>query len=100
MNSYHSPHPTKGATSQQHPASAPVPASPKRRIVNLLIQDRRRGDESPFEYAEIRIPLRPADEDEGQGYWADAKDVAEALQASPGRIDGEQDQVAMKKRGN
>ena len=55
-------------------------------MVTLLIEDVRSG-ETDFQLAEIRVPLRPAGREEN-GFWADAKDVAEALQSSPSRIDG------------
>jgi hypothetical protein len=37
--------------------------------------------------AEVKVPLRPADDPE-DGFWADAKDISEALQSSPSRVDG------------
>ena len=55
-------------------------------MVTLLIEDVRSG-ETDLQLAEIKVPLRPAEREE-DGFWADAKDVAEALQSSPSRIDG------------
>ncbi|KAH9915698.1 uncharacterized protein B0H18DRAFT_885626 [Fomitopsis serialis] len=37
--------------------------------------------------AEVRVPLKQADNSE-DGYWADAKEVSDELQAGPSRIDG------------
>ena len=53
-------------------------------MVTVLIDDRRTGVD---ELAEIKVPLKPADDAEG-GYWADAGDVCEKLQTGPSRIDG------------
>jgi len=51
-------------------------------MLTLLIEDRRHGTD---ELAEVRVPLRTADE----GYfWADAKEVCAALQGGPSRIEG------------
>jgi hypothetical protein len=60
----------------------PLTPSTKPRMLTLLIEDRRHGTD---ELAEVRVPLRAADE----GYfWADAKQVCAALQSGPSRIDG------------
>jgi hypothetical protein len=62
--------------------SRSVTAGTKRRMITLLIEDRRHGTN---ELAEVHVPLKAA----GEGYlWADAKDVCAALQSGPSRIDG------------
>jgi hypothetical protein len=64
--------------------------APRTRVVNVLIKDQR-GDADEDQYAEVRVPLGPAESDKSgrsQGWWADAKAVVDALQAGPGRIDG------------
>ena len=55
------------------------------RVLTLLIEDRRSGEEM---LAEVRVPLRPADPGD-EGMWADAQEVSEELQRGPSRIDGE-----------
>jgi hypothetical protein len=72
------------------PGATGAPPGARTRVVNVLIKDLRSPDLDD-QYAEIRVPLGPAGEGEdgaSQGYWADAKAVADALQAGPGRIDG------------
>ncbi|KAI0081286.1 hypothetical protein K474DRAFT_1672034 [Panus rudis PR-1116 ss-1] len=82
---------------QQSPApmqpgpSSTIPEVPTRpppvlRILTVLIEDKRHPD-AESQLAEVRVPLRQADDPE-DGYWADAKDVCEELQATPSRIDG------------
>ncbi|KAG1716641.1 hypothetical protein ID866_519 [Astraeus odoratus] len=56
------------------------------RMVTLLIEDLRSGIPDS-QLAEIKVPLKVA-EDPEDGFWADAVDVCNALQASPSRIDG------------
>jgi hypothetical protein len=56
-------------------------------MLTLLIEDRRHGSD---ELAEVRVPLRVADEGH---FWADAKQVCAALQAGPSRIDGVSSQL-------
>jgi hypothetical protein len=43
------------------------------RMVTLLMQDIRSG-EVDHQLAEVKVPLRPA-EDPRDGYWADAKEL-------------------------
>ena len=54
----------------------------KPRVLTLLIDDLRSGES---ELAEVRVPLKPTQ----GGYWADAKEVSKALQASASKLDGE-----------
>lgn len=70
------------------PASPPgkKPTRQPLRMVTLLMQDIRSG-EIDHQLAEVKVPLRPA-EDPRDGYWADAKELSEKLQAGPARIDG------------
>ncbi|KAF9465017.1 hypothetical protein BDZ94DRAFT_1320616 [Collybia nuda] len=56
------------------------------RMVTILIQDLRSGT-TDHQLAEVKIPLKDAD-DSGDGFWADAKELSEKLQAGPCRIDG------------
>lgn len=56
------------------------------RMVTLLIQDLRSGV-ADHQLAEVKIRLTAAD-DPQDGFWADAKELSEKLQASPSRIDG------------
>ncbi|KAF9012420.1 hypothetical protein BDQ17DRAFT_1343859 [Cyathus striatus] len=56
------------------------------RMVTILINDTRSEIED-LQLAEVRIALRLAD-DPSCGYWADAKELSQCLQASPSRIDG------------
>lgn len=55
-------------------------------MVTLLIEDLR-GATPDSQLAEVKVPLKPA-EDPEDGFWADAVDICNALQASPSRIDG------------
>jgi hypothetical protein len=55
-------------------------------MLTLLIVDCRSGQDD-HQLAEVKVPLRAADNEE-DGFWANAKDVCEQLQASPSRIDG------------
>ncbi|KAI0732114.1 hypothetical protein C8Q72DRAFT_774739 [Fomitopsis betulina] len=59
------------------------------RTVTLLIEDRRQsvGDEPVNMLVEVRVPIKEARRAE-DGYLADAREVSEALQASPSRLDG------------
>ncbi|EJF60390.1 hypothetical protein DICSQDRAFT_62995 [Dichomitus squalens LYAD-421 SS1] len=67
-------------------APPPVPQPPVRvvRVLTLLIEDKRSGEEM---LTEVRVPLRPADPGD-TGMWADAQEVSEELQRGPSRIDG------------
>lgn len=56
------------------------------RILTILIDDVRSG-QSDHQLAEVRVPLKPA-EDIEDGFWADSHDVCKKLQESPSRIDG------------
>ena len=53
------------------------------RMVTILIEDIRSGV-TDHQLAEVRVPLyeRP------DRFWADGRDICEALQGSPSRIDG------------
>jgi hypothetical protein len=55
-------------------------------MVTILIEDIRSGV-TDHQLAEVRVPLyeRP------DRFWADGRDVCEALQGGPSRIDGEYD---------
>lgn len=55
-------------------------------MVTLLIEDLRSGV-SDSQLAEVRVPLRVADDPE-DGFWADAVEVCNSLQGGPSRIDG------------
>lgn len=70
------------------PANSPgkKPTRQPLRMVTLLMQDIRSG-EIDHQLAEVKVPLRPA-EDPRDGYWADARELSEQLQAGPARIDG------------
>lgn len=61
-------------------------ASRPLRIVTLLIEDMRSGVPDP-QLAEVKVPLRAADDPE-DGFWADAAEICNALQSGPSRIDG------------
>lgn len=72
-------------------SSQPTPRTSDRysrplRIVTLLIEDRRPG-QAIDQLAEVRVPLREMQYPE-DGFWADAKEICDELQASPSRIDG------------
>ncbi|KAK0485866.1 hypothetical protein IW261DRAFT_1328932, partial [Armillaria novae-zelandiae] len=56
------------------------------RMVTLLISDVRSGFVDR-QLAEVKVPLKLADTPE-DGFWADAKDICDKLQAGPSRIDG------------
>lgn len=84
----HHYHPSAGTT-QTEPSPLivensrrPMTPSTKPRMLTLLIEDRRHGTD---ELAEVRVPLKVADEGH---FWADAKQVCAALQSGPARIDG------------
>ncbi|KII92485.1 hypothetical protein PLICRDRAFT_37257 [Plicaturopsis crispa FD-325 SS-3] len=72
-------------SSSQNAGSGNKPPRPTR-MVTLLIEDQRSGV-IDSQLAEIRVPLRAADNKE-DGFWADAKEIVEQLQAGPFRIDG------------
>ncbi|KAF8210381.1 hypothetical protein K438DRAFT_1809582 [Mycena galopus ATCC 62051] len=57
------------------------------RLVTILIEDKR-GDEVENQLAEVRVTLRDSEDVKVDGYWAQAKDICQTLQASPSRIDG------------
>ncbi|KZT19685.1 hypothetical protein NEOLEDRAFT_1183156 [Neolentinus lepideus HHB14362 ss-1] len=66
---------------------APAPGRPRiLKLVTLLIEDLRSGV-TDKQIAEVRVALRPHDEPEC-GFWGDAGEIAEQLQAGPSRIDG------------
>ncbi|KAK0504702.1 hypothetical protein EDD18DRAFT_1126016 [Armillaria luteobubalina] len=56
------------------------------RMVTLLISDVRSGFVDR-QLAEVKVPLKAADTPD-DGFWADAKDICDKLQAGPCRIDG------------
>ncbi|KAG1802691.1 uncharacterized protein HD556DRAFT_1331718 [Suillus plorans] len=77
------------AFSVQERSVAPPPSGgPARplRMLTLLIEDVRSGVPDP-QLAEIKVVLRPGEDPDG-GFWANAKEVCETLQAGPSRIDG------------
>ncbi|EPQ57574.1 hypothetical protein GLOTRDRAFT_37710 [Gloeophyllum trabeum ATCC 11539] len=55
-------------------------------MVTLLIEDLRSGHRDP-QIAEVQVHLRPHDDPE-HGFWANAREISEQLQAGPSRIDG------------
>ncbi|KAG0706089.1 hypothetical protein DFH29DRAFT_903539 [Suillus ampliporus] len=67
------------------PAASGGPMRPLR-ILTLLIEDVRSGVPD-HQLAEIKVVLRPGEDLDG-GFWANAKEVCETLQAGPSRIDG------------
>lgn len=79
-----------GSTFSAQERSVPPPASgePMRplRMLTLLIEDIRSGVPD-HQLAEIKVVLRPGEDPDG-GFWANAKEVCETLQAGPSRIDG------------
>ncbi|KIK97365.1 hypothetical protein PAXRUDRAFT_230135 [Paxillus rubicundulus Ve08.2h10] len=75
------------AMSSTVPAQRPAPGGPRPlRMVTLLIKDMRSGAVDS-QLAEVSIPLRVAD-DPADGFWANAIDICDVLQAGPSRIDG------------
>jgi hypothetical protein len=87
---YHAPTgATRAEASSPNDENSRRPATPsaKPRMLTLLIEDRRHGTD---ELAEVRVPLRVADEGH---FWADAKQVCAALQGGPSRIDGVSSQL-------
>ncbi|KAG1878103.1 hypothetical protein DFJ58DRAFT_740666 [Suillus subalutaceus] len=91
--------PSTSAVSRQEPVgptfspqerSAAPPASGGQmrplRMLTLLIEDIRSGVPD-HQLAEIKVVLRPG-EDPDSGFWANAEEVCETLQAGPSRIDG------------
>lgn len=79
---YHPPARTEPSPPIVENSHRSVTPSTKHRMLTLLIEDRRHGTD---ELAEVRVPLRAADEGH---FWADAKQVSAALQGGPSRIDG------------
>ncbi|KAH7888603.1 hypothetical protein F5I97DRAFT_2003561 [Phlebopus sp. FC_14] len=71
---------TTSTATTQGSASRPL------RMLTLLIEDMRSGVPDS-QLAEVKVPLRVADDPE-DGFWADAVDVCNALQQGPSRIDG------------
>ncbi|OCH88281.1 hypothetical protein OBBRIDRAFT_836733 [Obba rivulosa] len=95
----HDLHASRASTSSQvtiraaaHASNATPAADPSAkstrvlRVLTLLIEDERGGKTENL-LAEVRVPLKQDDSSQG-GFWADAQDVAEALQSSTARIDG------------
>ncbi|KAF9529415.1 hypothetical protein CPB83DRAFT_812263 [Crepidotus variabilis] len=76
---------TAKSSTSESPAHKKTNRGPLR-IVTLLIEDMR-GQEPDSQLAELKVPLKRSD-DEDNGWWADAKDIAEQLQSGPSRIDG------------
>lgn len=56
-------------------------------MLTLLIEDIRTGES---QLAEIKVPLKQAAHRD-DGFWADAQEVCDVLQAGPSRIDGMSD---------
>lgn len=44
------------------------------RMVTILIQDVRSG-ETDHQLAEVKVPIKPAEEDPERGFWVDARDL-------------------------
>ncbi|KAJ7178427.1 hypothetical protein C8R43DRAFT_458456 [Mycena crocata] len=57
------------------------------RLVTVLIEDLR-GEVPDSQLVEVRAVLRDSENTERDGYWANAQDICQTLQASPSRIDG------------
>lgn len=76
------------STSSRGPDNGEVEGQLRRplRIVTVLIQDIRSGV-TDHQLAEVKVPLKPSDIPP-DGFWADARDISEQLQASASRIDG------------
>jgi len=75
-------------TAQERSAAPPASGGQIRplRMLTLLIEDIRSGVPD-HQLAEIKVVLRPGEDPDG-GFWANAKEVCETLQAGPSRIDG------------
>ncbi|KAG1815962.1 uncharacterized protein BJ212DRAFT_1355708 [Suillus subaureus] len=75
-------------SAQERSAAPPAPGGQTQplRMLTLLIEDIRSGVPD-HQLAEIKVFLRPG-EDPDSGFWANAKEVCETLQAGPSRIDG------------
>ncbi|KAG2146475.1 uncharacterized protein EDB93DRAFT_1149271 [Suillus bovinus] len=75
-------------SAQERSVAPPASGGPMRplRMVTLLIEDVRSGVPD-HQLAEIKVVLRPGEDPDG-GFWANAKEVCETLQAGPSRIDG------------
>ncbi|KZV77067.1 hypothetical protein PENSPDRAFT_747279 [Peniophora sp. CONT] len=66
---------------QMPPPASPVRPKSKRRLLTVLIEDKRLDG---MELAEIRVPLQQR----GENLWVEAAHVVEGLQSGPSRIDG------------
>ncbi|KAG1898047.1 uncharacterized protein F5891DRAFT_1045759 [Suillus fuscotomentosus] len=75
-------------SAQERSVAPPPSGGPVRplRMLTLLIEDVRSGVPD-HQLAEIKVVLRPGEDPDG-GFWANAKEVCETLQAGPSRIDG------------
>ncbi|KAG1890386.1 hypothetical protein F4604DRAFT_1710309 [Suillus subluteus] len=75
-------------SAQERSAAPPASGGQMRplRMLTLLIEDIRSGVPD-HQLAEIKVVLRPG-EDPDSGFWANAEEVCETLQAGPSRIDG------------
>lgn len=76
------------SSAQERSVAPPASGGPIRplRMLTLLIEDVRSGVPD-HQLAEIKVVLRPGEDPDG-GFWANAKEVCETLQAGPSRIDG------------
>lgn len=74
--------------SHERSAAPSASAGPVRplRILTILIEDVRSGVPDN-QLAEVRVHLRPGEDPDG-GFWVNAKEMCEILQAGPSRIDG------------
>ncbi|KAG1777626.1 hypothetical protein EV702DRAFT_1099484 [Suillus placidus] len=75
-------------SAKERSVAPPASGGPIRplRMLTLLIEDVRSGVPD-HQLAEIKVVLRPGEDPDG-GFWANAKEVCETLQAGPSRIDG------------
>ncbi|KAG2150461.1 hypothetical protein DEU56DRAFT_780115 [Suillus clintonianus] len=80
--------PARQTSVQERFAAPPASGGQMRplRMLTLLIEDVRSGVPD-HQLAEIKVVLRPGEDTDG-GFWANAKEVCETLQAGPSRIDG------------
>ncbi|KAG7098659.1 hypothetical protein E1B28_000575 [Marasmius oreades] len=78
---------SKRSQNQSRIQEPPLPR-PKR-MVTLLISDMRSGKEDSL-LVEVSVPIRPVEhENKDAGFWAQAEDVVQELQASTSRIEGD-----------
>jgi len=65
----------------------PPQRGPALRLLTLLLEDTRKDLGERDHLVEVRVPLKKLGGLEDD-FWADAKDVCEALQSGPSRVDG------------